>query len=240
MAVTMDMTIQEAVRGSEARTRVMDKYGIDTCCGGKMSLRLACEKRGLDPEAVLKELAAADGPAVEKPADDLSGMTLQALVDHMLETHHTFLRERLPRLVELGNKVARVHGANHPELIELAQVVVRFTNEMLAHLDKEEQVLFPFIRQLESAPAQLSMPPQFVSQPINVMLMEHDAATDDLAKMRTLTSGYQIPEDACGSYRALFNGLAEMDADTELHMRKESETLFPRTIGLAQDVAARH
>jgi regulator of cell morphogenesis and NO signaling len=241
MAVTMDMTVQEAVNGSEARARVMDKYGIDTCCGGKVSLRQVCERRGLDPEVLLRELAAADGPVAAGPTqNDLASLSLVALTDHLLDTHHVFLRERLPRLVELAQKVARVHGPNHPELIELCQVVLRFNQEMLAHLEKEEQVLFPFIRQLESDPAGLTMPPHFVSQPIRVMLMEHDSAASDLEQMRQLSGGYQFPEDACGSYRALFNGLAELDADTQAHMQKEGDLLFPKTNELAQAVGAGH
>jgi regulator of cell morphogenesis and NO signaling len=239
MALTIDMTVQEAAKGSEARTRVLDRYGIDTCCGGKMPLRVACERHGLDPEALLAALAAADGPAVDTPATVApADLTLPALTDHLVETHHTFLRERLPRLVELAVKVARVHGPNRPALIQLAEVVSRFSREMVAHLDKEEQVLFPFIRQLERNPAALTMPPQFVAQPIQVMLMDHDAAAGDLAEMRALSGGYQIPADACGSYRALFEGLAAVDADTETHMAKENDHLFPRAIRLAQAIAA--
>lgn len=234
MAVTLEMSVQEVATGSKARLRVLDGYGIDTCCGGKVSLRKACTNRGLDPDAVLKALVAADDPSPEPPADDLSALSLQALTDHLVELHHRYLREHLPRLVQLAHKVARVHGPHRQELVELAQVVDRFSREMIAHLDKEEQVLFPFIRQLERAPEALGRPPQFVAQPIRVMLMEHDDATRDLERMRALSDGYRVPADACSSYRALFEGLAAMDADTVTHMQKEGEGLFPRAMDLAQ------
>jgi regulator of cell morphogenesis and NO signaling len=166
------------------------------------------------------------------PEPAWASMSVADLVDHLEATHHEYLHAELPRLSALARKVATVHGERHPELAQVASVYEELRGDLEPHLRKEEQVLFPMIRSMAVA----RTVPQFhcgsVGNPITVMLAEHDAAGDLLAELRSLTAGYETPADGCASYRALFDGLAELERDTHLHVHKENNVLFPAVLEL--------
>lgn len=226
--LTMDSTIAQWVAERMDRATIFERLGIDACCGGQQTLREACEKKGLDPQAVLSEIA---GTSTQAPAgsEDWSAAPVPALLDHLLSTHHVYLKETMQPLMPLMEKVLRVHGPLHPELAELAEVYRRFVADMEQHLHKEEQILFPIIRQItEGGGPQAEQMRQFVPQPIRVMLMDHDTADRDLTRMRELTNDFTPPEGACGSYQRLLATLAAIDADTREHMQKENAILFPK------------
>ena len=219
------------VPGSE---RVLESYGLDYCCGGGTSLADACSGAGLDVSVMLERLSAIEPKA--QPAWQTMGPS--ALVDHIESTHHAYLHAELPRLVELAAKVASVHGDRHPELIDVQRAVEELRADLDPHLMKEEQVLFPMIRELASA----DRSPQFhcgsLQNPISVMLREHDDTGELLARLRRLTSGYETPDDACGSYQALYAGLAEVEADTHRHVHVENNLLFPTVVDLERSLAS--
>lgn len=231
MTITLDMSVGQIVAEHPQTARVFEKLGIDYCCGGKLALSAYVAKRRLDGAAVL---AALNGELpTGEPERDWTQAPLEELARHILDTHHVFLHENLPRLGQLATKVARVHGDNHPELIELAKVYATFHLEMEQHLAKEEQILFPAVFELIAGTGRFP-----INHPIAVMEAEHEAAGDMLARMRELTGDFTPPEDACGSYNALFNGLAELETDTFRHVHKENSILFPRAIALLERLAA--
>lgn len=221
------VTVGELVRERPARARVFERLGIDYCCGGKMPLERACRAGGLDLARVLRELAEEDARPEVDPVD-WSTTTMGALADHIEATHHAFLRRELPRLEHLAEKVTAAHADRHPELREVRAVLSGLKVEMESHMLKEERVLFPMVRLLDGATA----PPQFpcgsVAYPIAAMEHEHDDAGAALARLRSLTGGYTPPADACNSYHALLDGLADLEADLHLHVHKENNILFPR------------
>ncbi len=219
-------TVGELVRERPSRSRVFERLGIDYCCGGKVSLQAACAGRGLAVSAVLAELQQA-GP--EEGETDWSQATLADLTTHIEATHHAYLRAELPRLQALLAKVQPVHGARHPWLAELAPIYLALQAELAAHLLKEERILFPYIRRLGGDGAGEACFAT-VRQPIAMMEHEHDQAGAALATMRRLTSDYTAPEDACGTFRALLDGLAELEADLHQHIHKENNLLHPRAI----------
>ena len=231
--ITTEMPVGQIVAQFPQTARVFEKYGIDYCCGGKLALGTYLVKRGLDAQVVLAELSG-HGPGHDAdPERDWTTASASELIRHILDTHHVYLREHLPRLSFLATKVARVHGENHPELIELAHVYAGFQLEMEQHMPKEEQILFPAILELEAGTGRFP-----VNHPISVMEAEHEAAGAALERMRELTNGFTPPEDACGSYNALFNGLAEMETDTFRHVHKENNILFPKALALLSGVPA--
>src|SRR5690348_17063685 len=142
-SLTLEKTIGELVTEQPGRSRAFERLGIDYCCGGKRSLRDACERLKLDPDTVLRELARADATSSSWPEKDWSTAPISELVDHIITAHHGYLRESLPRLAYLVTKVANVHGAAHPELPRLLRVYSGLQIEMEEHIEKEEQVLFP-------------------------------------------------------------------------------------------------
>ncbi len=229
---TMGKTVGELVSERAGRCRVFEEYGIDYCCGGKEPLAEACAKKGVDVDEVLLELtkADADADAVREDAVDYSIMPLDELVDHIVATHHAYLTGELPRLQSMAAKVAEVHGKADARLIELAQVITRLSEELQSHMMKEEEILFPIIRQLMHAD---TLPPMHcgeLANPIGVMEAEHDTVGGVLESMRRLTDGYAPPQWACNTYRALLDALHKLELDLHQHIHKENNILFPRAL----------
>lgn len=229
---TMERTVGELVAELPGRSRVFEEYGIDYCCGGKKPLTKACAKKGVDADEVVRALAQADADAVEKDTADYGNMALDELVEHIVSTHHAYLARELPRLTEMSAKVAKVHGETDARLRELAQVVVALSAELRTHMMKEEQILFPIIKELVHAETLPPMHCGTLANPIRVMESEHDNAGGALESMRRLTGGYVPPEWACNTYRALLDGLRELELDLHQHIHKENNILFPKALEL--------
>lgn len=227
IGINRTTTVGEIVAVMPATFRTFERLGIDYCCGGKSTLEEACAGKGLDPEAVLLEIAKNDGDS-GKGERNWSEVPFSMLIDHILGIHHAFLRDRLPILDALSEKVLAVHGERHPELKEVRNIFLGLQTELGLHLHKEEMCLFPMIRELENA----SFRPQFhcgaVANPIRVMEAEHDSAGNALARLRELTGGYFLPADGCATYRRLLEGLAELEEDLHRHIHEENSILFPR------------
>lgn len=214
-----------------ARARVLEKFGLDYCCGGAQTLQDACQKAGLNLAEVEEALRTADAQVpVLTPDEDLRTWTVGQLIDHLLGTHHTYLKSEMPRLMALSHKVSSVHGGRHPELVELNRIVQELMNDLFQHLQKEEQILFPMCRELERQAGPLDFHCGSVANPIRVMRFEHDSAGQSLHELRRLSGGYAVPADACGSFRALYDGLATFELDMFAHVHKENNVLFPRVL----------
>jgi len=163
---------------------------------------------------------------------------LTELADHIEQVHHTYLKAELPRLDAMTEKVLEVHGESDPRLADVRRAFVGLHQELSSHLMKEEQILFPMIRQLESS----SHVPAFhcgsVANPIRQMEYEHDSAGKALAVMRASTDDYRPPEWACNTYRAMLDGLKQLEWDLHQHIHKENNVLFPKAIRREADLAA--
>lgn len=225
--LNLDVTVGELVAERAGRSRIFEELGIDYCCGGRKPLEQACAELGLDLQQVLQQLEESDREPVPDERD-WTQAKMTELADHIEQTHHVYLRNELPRLTELTGKVGRVHGENHPELVEVNSVFLGLRAELESHMQKEEQILFPIIRELESADAARGFHCGSVNNPIRVMEHEHDNAGRALSRLRELTGGYQVPGDACGTYRAMLDALEHLEKDLHLHIHKENNILFPR------------
>lgn len=228
-AVRGDTPVGELVAQRPSRARVFEKHGIDYCCAGRRTLAEACARRQVDLDNLLLDLHAADAAPPEDERD-WSAAPLGELVRHIVERHHAFLREALPRLTTLGEKVTRVHGERRPALGECRRIFAGLRSELEAHLMKEEQILFPMIAALETEADAAFGHCGTVANPIAVMVREHDSAGAALADLQRLTDGYVPPADACNTYRAWLDGLRELEADLHTHIHKENNILFPRAV----------
>lgn len=215
------------------RASVFEEYGIDYCCGGKLSIEDACRKRGLDPDILMEKLLAV-GTESGHDSVDWSRTSLHELIEHIIKTYHLKLRSDLPRIAELAAKVARVHGENHPEMIELSSIFASFKDDLERHMQKEEMVLFPGISKMESGEEAFFACGGNIEHPIQVMTYEHEEAGRMLALMRKLCNDFNAPADACNSYRALFAMLAELEKDMHWHVHKENNILFPAAARLQE------
>jgi regulator of cell morphogenesis and NO signaling len=226
---TVQTTIGELVAQRPGRSRVFEQLGIDYCCGGQKSLADVCAARGMDARMVLTVLLASE---VGTPREDQSWAqaSLTALADHVEKTHHAYLKRELPRLGALVRKVTAVHGQRHAWLGELNRIYADFAAEMESHMMKEEKMLFPMIRRMEADEPAAGGPG--VDNPIRAMEHEHDDAGRAMERMRELSGGYQTPADGCNTFRAMLDGLAQVELDTHRHVHKENSILFPKALEL--------
>ncbi|HSJ90421.1 MAG TPA: iron-sulfur cluster repair di-iron protein [Ilumatobacter sp.] len=232
--ITSDSTLAELVIARPGLARRFDELGLDYCCGGASTLADAADAAGLDVAETLADLERVPTTAGSEPHWSDVG----ELVDWIEATHHAFLHDSLPRLTMLADKVAGVHRVNHPELTEVAILVHEIRADLEPHLRKEEMVLFPMVRELAAAVSAPTFQCGTLANPIRVMLSEHDSVGDLLARLRSATRGYVVPEDGCGSYHALYAGLAELEADTHRHVHLENNVLFPAVLAAEDGFAA--
>lgn len=218
---SLDRTLGDLVAERPARARILERFGIDYCCHGQRRLVDAASSAGIDPDEVAKEIEA----VVDDTNADIDRLEPVALIDHIVTTHHDYLHEELPLLVALAEKVRGVHAERHPELVRIAALVTEIHDDLEPHLAKEEQVLFPAIR--EWADGQRSFPFGTLSNPVRMMMFEHDRAGELLEELRSVTSGYTPPADGCTSYEVLFARLAHLETDTHRHIHLENNVLFP-------------
>jgi regulator of cell morphogenesis and NO signaling len=231
--IDLEATLGDIVTAHPQVARELERRGLDYCCGGRRSLADACREEGLDPRTVAAELAAVSGATDAEP---WSTMGVVELVDHLDRTHHRYLWDELPRIAALLDKIVGVHGDRHPELAVVAEVFDELRADLEPHLTKEERVLFPAIRELAAAEVAPPFPFGSIANPISRMMVEHDRVGELLSRLRVATDGYRVPDDGCASYRAGFEGLDGIDADTHLHVHKENNLLFPAVVRLEESL----
>ena len=224
--VSIVQSIGSFVVERPARSKVFERFGLDYCCGGHLSLEEACAKVGADPANVLRALAEFDAASpAEEPAP--WSQDLAALADHIEATHHAYLHAELPRMRGLVEKVAKAHGETDPRLVQLNQVFQRFQEEMELHMGKEEQILFPLIRRMSHGESAASFHCGSVRGPVSVMRHEHDDHAVNLGLIKELTDNFAVPDYACNTYRAMLDALQELEQDLHRHIHKENNILFP-------------
>ncbi len=231
-----NQTVGDLVRQNPNRARVFEKLKIDYCCGGKLPLSQVCEKRGLDASMVLQQIATMDAAVESQDLIDVDAMTLSELADHVEATHHAFLREELPRLDFMTERVATVHGDRDHRLQIVRDAFVALNTELVPHMMKEERVLFPLIRQLEASSAPQVFHCGSIANPIRQMELEHDHSGRELAILSESTDGYVPPDWACNTYRAMLDSLRRLEADMHQHVHKENNVLFPKAIQLERSL----
>ncbi|MDR3613329.1 MAG: iron-sulfur cluster repair di-iron protein [Candidatus Obscuribacterales bacterium] len=213
------------------RAAVFDRFGIDFCCGGKLTLLDACQKAGIRTEVVIENLLENDAHgAMQDSPESWLNASLTELTNHIQQTHHAYLKLELPRLQALAKKVARVHGAKDSRLVELAAIFSSMKQEIEQHTMKEDNILFPYMRQLEQGKDLPKAPFGTVANPVRCLESEHNDAGEALMRLRDLTDQYVAPEGACTSWLALLAGLAHLDQDLRTHIHQENSILFPKAI----------
>lgn len=237
MTYTVHAQVGQFVADMPGRFRIFQDRGIDFCCGGKLPLEQACQEKGLNANQLLQDLV-----AYQPRAEDAAGLgdkTLTEICDQIEATHHAYLRDTMPRLSMMAQKVANAHGPRHPEMLQVQQTFESLWEELQSHMMKEERVLFPSIRAMEAGNSDACSHCGSVQNPIHVMEHEHDNAGEALAAMRRLTRDYKAPADACNTFRALLAGLEELEADMHQHVHKENNILFPKAIMLESGLRGR-
>ncbi len=240
MKINENITVAEVVTENIKASNVFKKHGIDFCCGGGISIEKACAKNGVDYATLEKELMAVD----ETPnrTYDYNSWELDFLIDHIVNIHHTFVKESLPIILQYAEKVASVHGHHYEEVLKINSLFQDVAADLSAHLKKEELVLFPYIKQLtkrEKKGKELT-PVHFgkITNPITMMEQEHETVGDIFKAIAKLTNNYTPPEEACNTFRALYASLDEFEQDLHQHIHLENNILHPKAIALEKKLVS--
>jgi regulator of cell morphogenesis and NO signaling len=225
-----EITIGEIVANDFRAASLFKEAGIDFCCGGYKFLSDACREKGSDLSVILEQLGLLSQTPIDN-ATNFKEWKLSFLSEYITNTHHKFVLKTLPELVFYTQKIADVHGAHHPELIEVASLFTRINEELLQHLKNEEDVLFPAIRA-----AEISASPQVKSTIISEvtrMQGEHEFAGGAMDKINVLTKNYLIPADACNTYRVALKLLEQFEDDLHIHVHLENNILYPKALKIS-------
>lgn len=222
--VDPSMTLGEIVTLRPALAAELERHGLDYCCHGGRTLTEAAREAGLDATTVADELSAV---AVDAPPAGWASLGASDLVDHIDTVHHRYLWAELPRISALVDKIATVHGERHPDLFDVQRVYGELRADLEPHLTREEQELFPRIRQLAEVIDSSAVVTRDLAAQIEALAGEHETVGALLDELRRVTSGYAVPRDGCASYAACYRALADLEADTHLHVHKENNLLFP-------------
>ena len=231
-------TVGELVAEDYRTAGVFKQYGIDFCCGGKKNIVEVCHQKGVPVEELTEKLQQlSEVPAMPQQLK-FKEWALPFLADYIINVHHQYVQEKLPQLLEYSRKVATVHGHSNPETIEIASKLEMLAEELMAHLRKEELILFPYVKELwkrrEDGQKAMTPPFQTAANPIRVMEEEHEFAGETMAAIRQLSNDFTPPESACNTYRVLYALLEEFEADLHQHVHLENNILFPQAISLEE------
>jgi regulator of cell morphogenesis and NO signaling len=227
MTITEHTLIADITTAVPSSVRVFQRHGVDFCCGGRTALAAVCRTQGLSFPDIAREIELSAAKPADAGRDWMTTAALPELIDHIVATYHDALREELPRLESMAARVAKVHGSKAPRVLDRIEFVIgELSMDLTGHMRKEELVLFPAIQTLERTGA-CGLP---LAQVIRAMEGEHDRAGELLAELRSLTEGYQSPEWACATTRALYQGLADLESAMHVHVHLENNILFPRAL----------
>ncbi|MGO8721008.1 MAG: iron-sulfur cluster repair di-iron protein [Acidobacteriaceae bacterium] len=234
MVITSETQVRDIAVEYPTTIPVLERFGIDFCCGGKHTLAEACTRRDVAVDPVLEELKLQQRKT-NTPEVQWQSAPLKDLADYIVSRHHAFTREQIQLIGGLMAKVESRHGANHPEVAQIAKVFAVVSAELAHHLVCEETILFPYIKKLEGG-QQAALPSMFgsVEQPIARMMADHDQAGGELRELRSLTNEYTPPTAACPTWRSLYRALEDLEQDLHQHIHLENNILFPRALAQAK------
>ena len=235
MTPSSDTTVGAIVADDYRTAGVFEKHGIDFCCGGNISLAEICRDKGLDPATLQQEIAKIKNAPVVR-SRNYAAWALPFLADYIVNTHHLYLNENTPQIAAYADKIAEVHGAHHPEVVEIAAIFAGIATDMAGHLREEEEVLFPAVRRLDAARRAGATPEAFDLETISSSLVkldhEHEEIGDAVHTIRRLAMGYAIPDDVCNTFAVTYQKLKEFEDDLHKHVHLENNILFPKAARL--------
>ena len=221
-------TVGAVVARDYRAAAILEKYGIDFCCGGNVPLAKACQDNGIDPEALRRDLEQAAAQPVDR-SQNYDAWELPFLADYIVNTHHIYLRENIPTISAYAHKIAQVHGAHHPEVIEIAGIFDKLAADMTLHLQKEEEQLFPAIRKLALLEKEGNGAAGDVAELRKILAElshEHDEVGAAIHEIRRLAGNYTVPADVCNTFMVTYQKLREFEDDLHKHVHLENNILF--------------
>lgn len=239
MKISNETIVGEIVKLNYKAASLLEENNIDYCCGGRVTISQACSTAGIDSQKLITKL---DALLVQNDPEAryIDNLNLEELCRYIVKRHHNYVRENIPFLVKSLDKLCSVHGDSHPELFEVKALFKGCANELTKHMQKEEIVLFPYISRMVLAKenqTQLATPSfGSVTNPIRMMMNEHQVEGERFVQIKELTGNYQLPEDACTTYEVTYNKLKEFEEDLHRHIHLENNILFPKSAALEDEL----
>jgi regulator of cell morphogenesis and NO signaling len=239
MNLTQETKLKDVILSNPAAAPILEKAGMDYCCGGKQTVGEACLKAGMPAEVLLERLREAKGQ-ISPELKDWTTATMGELARHIVNKHHSYVREANPRISDHLAKVAQKHGDNHPETQRIQDLFEVLANELMQHMQKEEMIVFPYVEQMSAAAESGTKlhPPFFgtVQNPVAMMIKEHDSAGELIGQIKELSGSFTAPADACTTFALVYRELEEYDHDLRLHIHLENNILFPRAVEMEAQI----
>ncbi|MBJ6800645.1 iron-sulfur cluster repair di-iron protein [Geomonas propionica] len=224
-------TVGSVVARDYRAAEVFEKYGIDFCCGGNMPLAQACREKGIDLAVLMRDLEETAARPLER-SQNYDAWELPFLADYIVNAHHGYLKESIPTITAYANKIAQVHGPNHPEVAQIAQIFEKVAADLMQHLKSEEEQLFPAIRRLTEMRKEGGAPNPDEIKKLKAVLSElgheHDEVGAAVHEIRRLSKNYAVPADACNTFTVTYQKLEEFEDDLHKHVHLENNILFPK------------
>lgn len=238
MKISENMTLSEIVANNFHAASVFEKYSLDFCCNGDKTISEACKEKNINISDLLLEIENLNIKGTTNM--NFENWSLGFLSDYIINNHHNYVRRMIPILSEGTKRIAAVHGKKHPELLKISRIFEGVYKDLKHHMMKEEQMLFPFIKDMEAAKNKEGKieKPFFgtIKNPIKMMEVEHQSAGDEMAEIRNLTNNYSIPDDACNTYNVTFLELKEFEEDLHKHVFLENSILFPKAVKMEAEL----
>lgn len=233
MSTLSSKTLAQIVNSNQKTAAIFEKYNLDFCCKGKRTLQQACTESEIEIDNLISELEKVEQSGLNSNDINVNNLTLSQLAEHIVITHHTYVKNEMPLIFGYLQKVKGKHSERHPELNKIFQLFAAVKEELEQHMQKEELVLFPRIKNIEHQIAEgkeIVLNSSYLFSPISMMEQEHDHAGNMLAEIRELTNNYQPPADACTTYKLSFSSLQEFEKDLHQHVHLENNILFPKAL----------
>lgn len=232
LTITSTMNVGDIVTQYPQAADLFKKHKIDFCCGGNRPLHDAVAEKNLNEDEIVQALNEGYQKmlAMNTESTNWAEVSSADLIDHVMQTHHAYLNDELPMLGQLVTKIYRVHGPSHSELGDVYNHFHDLSKELMEHIIKEDQVIFPLIKSYEADPSSEKL--EEVKAAITELEKEHDHAGDLLKLIREITNDYELPADACMTYTTTFQRLEALEADMFIHVHKENNILFPRFLNI--------
>jgi len=226
-----NLTVGVIVANDFRTAEIFKNVNIDFCCGGNKSLAQSCMEKGIDPNVLVDELTKLEQLPLSH-SQNYNDWELGFLCDYIQNTHHKYVLKTLPELVFYTQKLKSVHGDNHPELNQIAVLISNINDELLMHLKKEEEVLFPAIKKALSSNSAGNK--TLIKSEITRMSEEHEFAGGSMDQINIISNSYNVPSDGCNTYHVGFKLLHEFEDDLHVHVHLENNILYPKALKLAE------
>ncbi|MDA0195625.1 MAG: iron-sulfur cluster repair di-iron protein [Bacteroidetes bacterium] len=238
MESIVNRTVAEIVAEDYKTADVFKKYGIDFCCGGHTSVSEVCDKKKINLSDLERELSRISLMATA--SNNFNGWELDFLIDYIITVHHSYVTENIPRIKGYADKVAKVHGHHYKEVVEIKTLFDNVAEELMQHMHKEENILFPFIKELviahDEKKSLRNIPFGTIHNPIRMMELEHENAGATFKMIVRISNDYTPPPEGCNTYNVLYSKLREFEEDLHKHIHLENNILFPKAIRLSDNV----